>query len=158
MNRTVVWFSAPGCALSQIILCPGSLRAKISRWEEDRKKKTEMMMAGSPNPLPPKMLCSFLLGNLLFSLEGYTTHFHPNSILPEDWSFVGSCFYPTLQTLPLQWTPSRLSHSFVTYCTFFLNFYLYKHTEVCVQPGMCICMQINPTINTSIEGRDSIHS
>ena len=35
----MVWFSAPECALSQIILCPGSLRAKISRWEEDRKKK-----------------------------------------------------------------------------------------------------------------------
>lgn len=38
-TRMVVWFSASGCALSQIILCPGGLRANISRWEEDRKKK-----------------------------------------------------------------------------------------------------------------------
>ena len=119
--------------------------------EEDREEENKDDDGGLSKPTVSKHIWSISFQG------GYTTHFHPNSTLLKGWSFVGSCFYPSLQNTK----PSVNSFSCHLF-HFFVNFYLCIQTDVCVcvytAGHVYIYMQNNPTINTSLEGRDLIHS
>lgn len=84
------------------------------------------MTADSPNTVS-----KYALHVSTISFQGgYTTHFHPNSTLLKGWSFVGSCFYPSLQNTE---NFSELLHLSLT--SLFLEL-LSLYTNRCV----CVCV------------------